>query len=134
MSTNQRQSNDPPQQPLGQILVGKGVISDDQLRIALQEQGKTHQPLGRLLVRLGFLSEATIRDSPVLGHCSGRSPWLGPRVRESCDKPNRLLTRSASNAYFSQTVAVISLSVGGMYAYQILRGCPGVRRARRDDH
>jgi len=53
---------DSPLQPLGQILVGKGVISDDQLRIALQEQGKTHQPLGRLLVRLGFLSEATIRD------------------------------------------------------------------------
>ncbi len=52
----------PLQQPLGQILVDKGVISDDQLRIALQEQDKTHQPLGRLLVRLGFLSEATIRD------------------------------------------------------------------------
>ena len=50
------------QQPLGRILVDKGVISEDQLRIALQEQGKTHQPLGRLLVRLGFLSEATIRD------------------------------------------------------------------------
>jgi hypothetical protein len=31
-------------------------------------------------------------------------------------------------------IAVISLSVSGMYAYQILRGCPGVRRARRDDH
>jgi type II secretory ATPase GspE/PulE/Tfp pilus assembly ATPase PilB-like protein len=55
---------------LGQILVGKGVISDDQLRIALQEQTKSHQPLGRLLVRLGFLSEATIRDvlSENLGH------------------------------------------------------------------
>jgi type IV pilus assembly protein PilB len=52
----------PPAKQLGQILVSKGVISDDQLRIALQEQGKTHQPLGRLLVRLGFLSEATIRD------------------------------------------------------------------------
>jgi len=52
----------PIQQPLGKILVSKGVISDDQLRIALQEQGKTHQPLGRLLVGLGFLSEATIRD------------------------------------------------------------------------
>jgi len=52
----------PVQQPLGKILVSKGVISDDQLRIALQEQSKTHQPLGRLLVRLGFLSEATIRD------------------------------------------------------------------------
>ena len=60
MPENQKLDN-PPQQ-LGQILVSKGVISDDQLRIALQEQGKTHQPLGRLLVRLGFLSEATIRD------------------------------------------------------------------------
>ncbi len=50
------------QQPLGHMLVDKGVISDDQLRIALQEQNKSHQPLGRLLVRLGFLSEATIRD------------------------------------------------------------------------
>src|SRR3989304_1237672 len=55
-------SDNPLQQPFGQIRVGKGVTSDDQLRIALQEQGKTHQPLGRLLVRLGFLSEATIRD------------------------------------------------------------------------
>ena len=61
MLENQIPDN-PKQKPLGQILVGKGVISDDQLRIALQEQGKTHQPLGRLLVRLGFLSEATIRD------------------------------------------------------------------------
>ncbi|MFM2408149.1 MAG: hypothetical protein RL358_891 [Pseudomonadota bacterium] len=50
------------QQPLGAMLVSKGVVSEDQLRIAMQEQGNTHQPLGRLLVRLGFLSEATIRD------------------------------------------------------------------------
>jgi type II secretory ATPase GspE/PulE/Tfp pilus assembly ATPase PilB-like protein len=59
------QQNDTPpqiQQPLGRLLVEKGVISDDQLRIAMQEQNKTHQPLGRLLVGLGFLSEATIRD------------------------------------------------------------------------
>ena len=55
------------------------------------------------------LSEATVRDGSTLGRCSGKSPWLGPRVREPGDKPNRLLTRSASNAYFSQTVSVISL-------------------------
>jgi len=60
--SNNKMSKNPIQQPLGKILVGKGVISDDQLRIALQEQSKTHQPLGRLLVGLGFLSEATIRD------------------------------------------------------------------------
>ena len=50
------------QQPIGQLLISKGVISEDQLRIAAQEQSKSPQPLGRLLVRLGFLSEATIRD------------------------------------------------------------------------
>ena len=50
------------QQPLGRLLVEKGVVSEDQLRIAIQEQNKNHQPLGRLLVGLGFLSEATIRD------------------------------------------------------------------------
>ena len=59
-------------QPLGRLLVHRGVISEDQLRIALQEQRKNHQPLGRLLVRLGFLSEATIRDvlSENLGQAS----------------------------------------------------------------
>src|SRR5512142_1317629 len=50
------------QQPIGQLLIAKGVISEDQLRIAALEQSKSPQPLGRLLVRLGFLSEATIRD------------------------------------------------------------------------
>ena len=58
MAVPQQQS----QQPIGQLLIAKGVISEDQLRIATQEQSKSPQPLGRLLVRLGFLSEATIRD------------------------------------------------------------------------
>ena len=52
----------PTQLPIGQLLMSKGVISEDQLRIAVQEQHKNHQPIGSLLVRLGFLSEATIRD------------------------------------------------------------------------
>ena len=44
-----------------------------------------------------------------LGHCDGWQPWLGPRVFEACDEPNRLLVRTASNAYFPQTMSVISL-------------------------
>jgi hypothetical protein len=55
------------------------------------------------------LSEATVRESKALGNCGGRSPWLGPRVSEKCDKPNRLLVRSASNAYFSHTVSAIAI-------------------------
>lgn len=47
---------------LGEMLLAKGVISEDQLHIALQEQSRNSQPLARLLVTLGFISEATIRD------------------------------------------------------------------------
>jgi len=50
------------QKPLGQLLIEKGAISEDQLRIALLEQNKNHIPLGRLMVSLGFLPEGTIRD------------------------------------------------------------------------
>ena len=49
--------------PLGQTLLSKGVISEDQLNIALTEQRKFKQPLGKLLVQLGFVTEATIRDT-----------------------------------------------------------------------
>ena len=50
---------------IGEILVDKGVVSRDQVAIALTEQKKTGQHLGKLLVRLGFASEAIIRE--VLG-------------------------------------------------------------------
>ncbi len=60
------------QQPLGEVLIQKGMISEDQLRIALTEQKKTPVPLGKLLVQLGFLTEATVRDilSESLGQVS----------------------------------------------------------------
>ena len=48
---------------LGQILISQGILSEDQLRIALHEQIKSRQPLGKLLVQLGFVSEATLRDA-----------------------------------------------------------------------
>jgi hypothetical protein len=63
------------------------------------------------------LSDATLPNSRILGRCEGHRPWLGPVAREmSCVNPdtgkhnsNRLLVRSASNAYFSQVLSVISL-------------------------
>jgi general secretion pathway protein E/type IV pilus assembly protein PilB len=48
---------------LGQVLIARGIISEDQLRIALFEQMKSDLPLGKLLVSLGFVSEATLRDA-----------------------------------------------------------------------
>lgn len=49
--------------PLGQKLIARGLISDDQLRIALHEQAGRQLPIGRLLVSLGFLSEKVLRDA-----------------------------------------------------------------------
>jgi general secretion pathway protein E/type IV pilus assembly protein PilB len=64
----------PPAQrrPIGQILIAQGIISEDQLRIALLEQMTSNQPVGKLLVSLGFVSEATLRDAlgESLGHNS----------------------------------------------------------------
>ena len=51
------------QRQLGQVLIAKGILSEDQLRIALLEQMKCNQPVGKLLVSLGFVSEATLRDA-----------------------------------------------------------------------
>ncbi len=48
-------------------------------------------------------------ESAKLGFCDGARPWLGSFAREECREKNRLLLRSASNAYFSRTVSVISI-------------------------
>ncbi|MFA6241471.1 MAG: DUF1998 domain-containing protein [Candidatus Hydrogenedentales bacterium] len=55
------------------------------------------------------VGDAAFLENKALGSCDGFRPWLGPYSREQCGEPNRLLVRSASNAYFSQKLSVISL-------------------------
>jgi hypothetical protein len=55
------------------------------------------------------LAQAAVKGSRALGRCDGRRPWLGSFAHEPCDQYSRLLIRSASNAYFSQTLSVISI-------------------------
>ncbi|MEZ5847257.1 MAG: DUF1998 domain-containing protein [Geminicoccaceae bacterium] len=52
----------------------------------------------------------------VLGMCRGAMPWIGPAEREACIDDQRgqpfqlrLLTRSATNAYFPLSITVISI-------------------------
>ncbi|MEI7575064.1 MAG: GspE/PulE family protein [Methylotenera sp.] len=47
---------------LGELMVQQGLISQDQLRIALTEQEHSDLPLGRQLVLLGFVTETMVRD------------------------------------------------------------------------
>ena len=55
------------------------------------------------------MSQAARLALKALGSCNGARPWLGPGTREACGEPNRLLIRSASNAYFAETLSVISI-------------------------
>ncbi|HPA20709.1 MAG TPA: DUF1998 domain-containing protein [Verrucomicrobiae bacterium] len=55
------------------------------------------------------MSQAARLELKALGHCNGSRPWLGAGTRESCGELNRLLIRSASNAYFPQLMSVISI-------------------------
>jgi Domain of unknown function (DUF1998) len=55
------------------------------------------------------MSQAARPDLRALGSCNGSRPWLGAGTRESCGEANRLLIRSASNAYFPQQLSVISI-------------------------
>lgn len=61
------------------------------------------------------LNVATNFAAAPLGYCKGTRPWLGSYGAEPCGgpgrsaQPNRLLVRAASNAYFAQTLSVISI-------------------------
>jgi len=55
---------------LGELMVQQGLISQDQLRIALMEQDQNNIPLGRQLVRLGFVTEVMVRD--LVAHTIGQ--------------------------------------------------------------
>jgi hypothetical protein len=55
------------------------------------------------------MAQVAIQKAEVFGRCDGARPWLGPAMREKCEEMNRLLVRTASNAYFPQRISVISL-------------------------
>ena len=57
-------------QALCEILVNKGLITPDQLEIALVEQNNSREQPARILVRLGFVTEAIIHD--VIGGAFGQ--------------------------------------------------------------
>ncbi|TAK41803.1 MAG: type II/IV secretion system protein [Betaproteobacteria bacterium] len=49
--------------PIGEVLIDQGLVSGDQVRIALLEQMKSRRPVGRLMVELGFVAEPVLRDA-----------------------------------------------------------------------
>lgn len=52
-----------PKIRLGELLLKRGAITQDQLRIALQELKTSNKPLGAVLIDLGFVHDALLRDA-----------------------------------------------------------------------
>lgn len=79
----------------------------------LEERG-TSGDLSEVWVRCECGQERSMNDAALLklkalGHCDGSRPWMGANSKERCGQLNRLLIRSASNAYFPQLLPVISI-------------------------
>lgn len=90
-----------------------GDASDCTREMYLEERG-TSGDLDSVWARCACgkdrpMAQAARRELAALGKCNGSRPWLGPGTKESCGINNRLLIRSASNAYFPQLMSVISI-------------------------
>ncbi len=48
---------------LGELLIEKKLVSPNQLERALSEQKETREPLGQVLIRLGYISEGDLRTT-----------------------------------------------------------------------
>jgi type II secretory ATPase GspE/PulE/Tfp pilus assembly ATPase PilB-like protein len=59
-----------PKKRLGDQLIDRGLVSSDQVAIAMTEQKKSGKPLGQTLIDLGFVTESIMRD--VLSESIGR--------------------------------------------------------------
>ncbi len=66
---------------LGELLISKKLITAQQLQFALNEQKETKEPIGQILIRLGYVSDADMRAalSEQLGVSFFSSDQLTPR-------------------------------------------------------
>jgi len=57
-----------PQSPLGTLLIERGLITTEQLAVALDEQKSSGQPLGSIVVARGFASPASVAQALATQH------------------------------------------------------------------
>lgn len=92
--------------------VHHGSPRKDCLRDLWLDELGTNGDLSELRIRCECGAQRNLgemKQMQALGVCDGRRPWLGVGTSEACSEPNRLLIRTASNAYFPQLMSVISL-------------------------
>jgi type IV pilus assembly protein PilB len=46
--------------PLGELLLGKGLVTEEQIKKALVKQAEENRPIGEIMVRLGYVREEDV--------------------------------------------------------------------------
>jgi len=78
---------------LGQVLLDRGLLTEDQLEVGLAQHRWSGRPLGEVLIALGFVSEATIAQALATQHGGliktecGFAMGFGPRADAAPDGP-----------------------------------------------
>ncbi len=97
------------------FLHGNDNACRNQGRLIFLDERGTSGDLSEIWIRCSCgkaersMAQIAIQKAEVFGRCDGARPWLGPAMKEPCEEMNRLLVRTASNAYFPQRMSVISL-------------------------
>jgi Domain of unknown function (DUF1998) len=97
------------------FLHGSDNTCRNQGRLLFLDERGTSGDLGEIWIRCSCgraersMAQVATQRAEGFGPCDGARPWLGPRMQERCEEMNRLLVRTASNAYFPQRLGVISL-------------------------
>jgi general secretion pathway protein E/type IV pilus assembly protein PilB len=105
---------DSDQLRLGESMLAKGMITADQLHIALIEQARSHLPLGQQLARLHFVTDAMIRDVLAQHHAQESidlqhvipDPEALAQVPEAFAKQHKLLPLDVSPDKLVMRIAV----------------------------
>src|SRR5688572_12405199 len=118
---------------LGELLVQQGLITTDQLSIALAEQRHNNTPIGRLLVRLGFVTESAIRD--IMARTIGQEsidlgqvvadPEALKLVNQDFARRNRVLPIAYDLT--EQTLTIATTEIFNVVAMDQLRGMLGAQ-------
>ncbi|MFA5270997.1 MAG: hypothetical protein WC412_01490 [Candidatus Omnitrophota bacterium] len=97
-----------PEKPLGQILVERGVITPEQLHLALASQDKEGGLIGEVIVKLGFAKEEEI------AHCLSLQfgfPYLPLENYEVSKEIVNLIPKNVANHYCLVTLDKIGTTL-----------------------
>ena len=117
---------------LGDVLIDKGLITLDQLKIALSEQKTRDLPIGKMLVALGFVTDSVIRDvlGETLGHESVDLSQIvpDPDALALIDKELAIQLQLIPLLYFKETqdLTVAMTDTMDLQALDRLRAAVGV--------